>query len=144
LWDFGDGDNASTTNPTHSYTEVGEYIVTLVAISNHGCMDTIQDLVNIQPEFTFYAPTAFTPGNNSHNDMFRVFGSGIDNNNFFLIIYDRWGEPVFESFNIEKSWDGRVREAGKIVPLGTYTWYCVYKDLNGIEHERTGGVTVIR
>jgi len=144
LWYFGDGDSASAVNPHHKYSSPSEFEVTLVAYSEHGCTDTIKDIVIIHPEFTFYAPSAFTPESDGVNDYFRVFGNGIDNRNFILLVYDRWGELIFESKDINHGWDGRAKNNRKIVQSGTFTWLCIYKDINGIEHEESGAITVIR
>jgi gliding motility-associated-like protein len=108
-----------------------------------GCRDTVYNTFEIQNEFTFFAPTAFSPDNDAINDVFHVFGNGIDNNNFKLLVYNRWGEPIFESEDINKGWDGKVQN-NKIAKTGSYTWICIYRDLNHIEHTETGSVTIVR
>ena len=112
-------------------------------MAGHGCKDTAHYTITIKEEYTFYAPTAFSPDYDGINDFFHVFGTGIDNDNFKLIIYDRWGEPVFESEDIYKGWDGRAK-GDNLVKTGVYTWVCVFKDFKAIEHTKAGTVTVIR
>ncbi len=143
-WYFGDGDSSNIVSPEHWYHQTGSYLVELVVVSINNCKDTVHYTVRIKDEFTFYAPTAFSPGNNGINDYFKVFGSGIDNNNFKLIVFDRWGEIIFESDDINQGWDGRVKQGNDIVKIGSYTWLCTYRDKNGILHDETGSVTVIR
>ncbi|MFH2096888.1 MAG: PKD domain-containing protein, partial [Bacteroidota bacterium] len=142
-WTFGDGDSSQHVNPVHWFPAVGIYNVELVAISDKDCRDTVYMPVEIRDEFTFYAPSAFSPDFDGINDIFFVYGSGIDNDNFILIIYDRWGEKIFESTDLYKGWDGRAKNRS-IVQTGTYTWLCIFKDFRTIEHTETGMVTVIR
>ncbi len=144
FWYFGDGDSSNIVSPEHWYSQTGSYVVELVVVSINNCKDTVHYTVRIKDEFTFYAPTAFSPGNNGINDYFKVFGSGIDNNNFKLIVFDRWGEIIFESDDINQGWDGRAKQGNDIVQIGSYTWLCTYRDENGILHDETGSVTVIR
>ncbi|MFH2096752.1 MAG: PKD domain-containing protein [Bacteroidota bacterium] len=144
-WIFGDGDTSCSINPFHTYPiyPTGTYNVALVAWTNKGCADTTYKEIVVKNEYTFYAPTAFSPDFDGINDYFLVKANGIDPRNFKLVIYDRWGESVFETDNLFEGWDGRIkgREIGK---NGTYTWLCTYKDQSGTEHQQAGAVTIIR
>ncbi|MFH2143669.1 MAG: PKD domain-containing protein [Bacteroidota bacterium] len=144
-WNFGDGYESNQENPFHTYPiyPTGIYNVMLVVESDMGCVDTTYKDIIIQNEYTFYAPTAFSPDFDGINDIFLVYGNGIDKRNFKMIIYDRWGEPVFETEDLYQGWDGRINggETGKI---GTYTWLVIFKDIRGIEREETGAVSIIR
>ena len=145
LWVFGDGDSSSIINPIHIYPmyPTGTYNVTLIAYTLFGCTDTAYQEVIVQDEYTFYAPTAFSPDFDGINDYFIIKGNGIDKRNFNMIIYDRWGEEIFETDDLYMGWDGRVK-GGDIAKNGVYTWLVKYKDLKDIEHEEAGAVTVIR
>lgn len=144
-WNFGDGAESNLENPTHNYPiyPTGTYNVMLVVETDFGCLDTAYKDVIIQNEYTFYAPSAFSPDYDGINDYFFVFGNGIDKRNFKLLVFDRWGEPVFETEDITEGWDGRIK-GGEIGKNGAYTWLVVYKDLKGIEHEETGSVSIVR
>jgi gliding motility-associated-like protein len=126
-WDFGDpaalnGSNTSTAvNPSHAYSYVGEYKVNLVAISSNGCRDIASQLVEITPDFALYIPNTFTPDGNGLNDMFQPMGVGIDEENYRMDIFDRWGENIFTSNSFRKGWDGTVKGGSKIAPQGVYT-----------------------
>ena len=144
IWDFDDNFSSNNENPKHEFSSVGNYNVKLIAYTSFGCLDTTIIKVIMKNELTFYAPTAFTPGGNGINDSFKVFGNGIDNNNFKLVIYDRWGEPIFQSNDLYAGWSGRAKKSSEIVKTDTYIWICVFKDFNNAEHTRSGGVTVIR
>lgn len=142
FWDFDDGNLSLIVNPYHHYLDIGEYLVTLIVESDNGCFDTAISKIIITDQFTFYAPTAFSPDANNSNDFFYVTGHGIDTTNFQLIIFDRWGEEIFSTNNIEDKWDGKAKNHKK-VPVGLYTWYVIYQDELGQSHEVTGAVNVI-
>ena len=143
-WSFGDGDSSIIVSPYHKYDEVGYYNVQLIAETEYGCRDTVNYTVRIKDIYTFYAPTAFSPDGDGVNDEFRVFGTGIDLDNFNLKVYDRWGEVIWETNDIYETWDGKLKEHGKVAQNGMYTWRCVFLDFTGIEHEETGPVTIIK
>ncbi|GAB4279415.1 MAG: hypothetical protein Kow0068_03390 [Marinilabiliales bacterium] len=145
-WYFGDGDSSNAYHPDHTYPiyPTGNYNVELVVASENGCRDTVYKTIIVKDEYTFYAPTSFTPDNDGINDYFFVFGNGIDKNTFHLYIYDRWGEIIFDTQDINEGWDGRINGTNKVAPVGTYTWLVTYKDLQNIQHEEAGAVTIIR
>lgn len=149
-WDFGDpaainGSNTSiVTNPSHGYTYVGPYTVHLITTSSKGCKDTAQILVEITPDFALYIPNTFTPDGNGLNDMFQPLGVGIDEENYRMDIFDRWGENVFTSNNFRKGWDGTIKGNSKLAPQGVYTYKIIVRDLQGGKHPFVGHVTVIR
>jgi len=159
-WNFGDGDSTVNSHwgPRHYYDGVGKFEIELYATNNFGCDNVIHKTINVREHFTFYAPTAFTPNFDGENDCFSVCGAGIDPNSFSLIIYDRWGTPVFEADKYDKryncqgcgesSWDGtmqgNVTKGDKLLPAGAYVWICKYQDLFGIEHFEQGVVRLIR
>ena len=96
-WTFGDGDSSDARNPMHRYDSVGVFPVRLISISLEGCTDTAIKTIIILNEYTFFAPTAFTPDNDGLNDYFYILGNGIDPDSFKMIIFDRWGEKIFET-----------------------------------------------
>jgi gliding motility-associated-like protein len=144
VWTFGDGDSTNVENPEHRFPGAGSWPVQLIAISNKGCSDTVMYPIVIEEENTLYAPTAFSPDNDNVNDFFFVTGTGIDKNNFLLNVFDRWGEVIFTSTDIEKTWNGCAKNTLNPVQVGTYTWLVIYRDSKGVRHEKSGPVTVIR
>jgi len=145
FWSFGDGDSSSYKNPVHNYiyTGIGIYPIQLVAVTEFGCSDTINRFATINEEFTFYAPTAFSPDEDGLNDVFNVVGVGIDSLNFHMMIFDRWGEPIFETHDLYLGWNGIIKNT-KMGETGTYVWMVFYKNTNGAKREKKGVVTLIR
>ncbi|MBI5217900.1 MAG: gliding motility-associated C-terminal domain-containing protein [Bacteroidia bacterium] len=148
-WFFGDGTNSSAFEPIHSYKNPGQYHIILIAGTRYGCKDSISATVVINEEYTFYAPNFISPESNGINDNFFISGIGIDPQNFYLAIYDRWGSILFETKNFNISthqsdgWNGKDK-SGKEVKSGTYTWFCSYKNMSGRKYEKAGPVTIIR
>jgi gliding motility-associated-like protein len=160
FWFFGDGDSSTWNHnkPTHIYKDVGEFEVMLVAENWLGCRDTIIKNVNVSDHFSFYAPEVFTPNGDGANDCFRVCGNGIDPNDFYLVVHDRWGEVVFETDKYypdkschacgEGAWDGTFNgnrmEGDELIHGGMFLWYSKFKDTYGNFHEYTGFIRLRR
>jgi gliding motility-associated-like protein len=150
LWDFGDPaalngmNNATTFDASHSYSYVSPYNVNLVATSIHGCVDVALLTVEITPDFALYVPNTFTPDGNNTNDFFQPMGVGINEDNYRMDIFDRWGENIFTSNNFRKGWDGSVKGSGKLAEQGVYVYRLMVFDLQGNKHPFVGHVTVLR
>lgn len=123
-WSFpGATPNNSTNNDqTVLYPDgqTGTYYVTLIAKSYLGCSDTVTKPVVVLPEVLLYAPNTFTPDGDEFNQTWKVFIEGIDEFDFDLQIFNRWGEVVWESHDASAGWDGTFN--GQPVGQGTYTW----------------------
>ncbi len=141
-WDFGDNTTSTSSSPVHAYTLPGDYHVVLTTTSLYGCSDTAGVDIQVSNEHNIFAPTAFTPNGDEINDTFRIFGSSIDPYTFTIIIYDRWGAVQFKSSNMEDEWDGT--DGTRPCPEGLYTWRIYFRDMFGIDYEKTGTVMLIR
>jgi gliding motility-associated-like protein len=87
-------------------------------------------------------PSAFTPNNNGRNDLFKVLG-GVDLNDYHLVIYNRWGQKIFETTDRNKGWDGNFN--GLHEPSGVFVWYCEFRRKDNVNRTKmTGTVTLIR
>jgi gliding motility-associated-like protein len=150
FWDFGDpapvnGNNTSTlVDPNHTYSNSGIFNVYLKAISAQGCTNTTMMPVEITPDFALYVPNTFTPDGNGTNDVFQPMGVGINEDNYRMDIFDRWGEVIFTSNNFRKGWDGSVKGNSKMAPQGVYVYKLTVFDVQGNKHPFIGHVTVIR
>ena len=123
-WSFPGASPNSSTNDDQTVLypdgQTGTYYVTLIATSYLGCTDTVTKEVRILPEVIIYAPNAFTPDGDEFNQTWRVHIEGIDQYDFDLQIYNRWGEIIWESHDPNAGWDGTYN--GRPVPQGTYSW----------------------
>jgi gliding motility-associated-like protein len=130
-WDFGDWTSSQEVNPTHEFPgEGGEYLIELLATSEYGCTDVAYATVKVIEDFILYVPNTFTPDGDSKNtnEIFNpVFSSGFDPYTYTLLIYNRWGEVIFESHDTNIGWAGRYGVDGQMVQDGTYTWKIIYQ-----------------
>lgn len=139
-WAFGDGNTSTVVHPQNTYDEPGVYYITLVAIDDKGCTDTITKPINIEEEWYIYIPNTFTPDGNRHNNDFRASTIGI--NQLKISIFNRWGEEVFFEDNVDFIWDGTYN--GLYVPDGTYTYKIEYVTNSGREMSIYGHVNVLK
>jgi len=145
LWNFGDpncssSENASTLpSPAHTYSMVGTYCALLVA-SNGACTDTAKLCVVIEPLCTFYVPNAFSPNGDGTNDEF--YGKGENIVSYDMTIFDRWGNSILHTEDINKHWDGTVH--GNVAQEDVYVYVINIKDNVGQGHKYIGSVTLVR
>jgi gliding motility-associated-like protein len=140
-WDFNDGSFSTLESPQHVYASKGEYTVTLIAASADGCLDTLQKLVEIRPVFTLYIPNAFTPDGNNINDYFTAKGDEITE--FKMMIFDRWGEMIFQTTDMQTGWDGTANNGSKVAEDGVYVYKIGVRDFDSHPHNYTGHVTLL-
>lgn len=144
-WSFGDGSSSSNINPAHNYGENPDtYTVTLIATNDFGCADTVRGNITIADEILFYIPNTFTPDGNEYNETFKViFFAGYEPSDYSFLIYNRWGELVFEAQSPEEEWDGTYQ--GQPVPDGTLIWKLEYREtITDERYIHTGHINIIR
>jgi gliding motility-associated-like protein len=148
-WTFGDGGFSSLTNPIHNYPLVGFYTVGLVATNQYGCRDTAEQMITVISDIQF--PNVFTPNPggpnggsynpaNYNNDVFFPYTAGVTD--YHLMIFDRWGELIFDSRDINTGWDGYFN--GKLCQQDAYVWKAEVKFFDGRNYSKTGSVTLLR
>ncbi len=146
-WNIESGNPGTSTN--ENFTTIlpegvsANYQAVLAVATANGCVDTSTQIIYVAPEVICYAPNTFTPDDDEFNQTWRIFIAGIDEYNFSLQIFNRWGEIIWESSNPNAEWDGTYK--GKIVPQGTYTWRASAKALtNDKKHEFGGHISIIQ
>ena len=153
LWDFGDGVTSTEMNPVHYYQSAGEFDVQLIANNPWNCPDTflLPSAVTAIRAGDIAFPNAFTPGNSGptdgvydpasfENDYFFPIYSGVED--YHLQVFNRWGELVFETFDVKKGWDGWYR--GYPAKQDVYAWKAYARFSNGEETMLKGDVTLLR
>lgn len=143
-WNFGDSGTSTAENPTHSFPEESSntYTVEMFAYSPiYGCVDSAELVISVEEILLFYVPNTFTPDDDSYNQTFQpVFHSGYDPYDFELLIFNRWGEIIFESHNADIGWDGTYGGGSEIVADGTYTWKIEFKTTANDERKVVNGL----
>ncbi|PHR46348.1 MAG: hypothetical protein COA32_10865 [Fluviicola sp.] len=108
-------------------------------VDENGCKAT--DDVTIYFEGIIYVPNTFTPDNSGNNDYFFPKGGNIVD--YEMMIFNRWGELIFESESFNDRWDGTYAN-GLPCPDGTYVWKIIYEDVMGNREEIVGHVNLLR
>jgi gliding motility-associated-like protein len=148
-WYFGDGGFSNQTNPIHNYPTVGYYYVGLIATNSFGCKDTTEQLITVISDIQF--PNVFTPNtsgsnggtysvNDYSNDVFFPYTAGVTE--YHLMIFNRWGELIFQSRDLALGWDGYFN--GKLCQQDAYVWKADIKFFDGRKYNKTGSVTLLR
>ncbi len=141
-WYFGDGGKSFSQNPSHTYTDIGEYIVTLRIYDENNCFAEVERKVNIiDPVMVF--PTVFSPNGDGFNEFYKPVYSRIQQEGYSLVIFDRWGKEVFSTEEIEEGWGGFIKDGKEAIP-GTYVFHAEYKDDFGHESTKEGFFQLMR
>ncbi|HZH86732.1 MAG TPA: PKD domain-containing protein [Brumimicrobium sp.] len=141
-WIFGDGAFSNDIHPTHQYKlEKDEYRVILIATSSMGCSDTTSTVIPVEEELIYYVPNSFTPDGDNLNQTFKpIFTSGFDPLDYHFVIFNRWGETVFESHNANFGWDGTYGiDQQLIAKEGTYVYTIEFKRNNNDKRMKISG-----
>jgi len=146
-WNFGDGESSTEFSPTHMFigTQSG-YTVSLTVSTAFGCADSTEISIGAQVGGLYYIPNAFTPDGDPFNPTFKpLFPVGFDPYNYNMLIYNRWGEVVFETNNLDVGWDGSYGVEGLDAQPGVYTYFINIKmpDVDKMV-QFTGHVSLIR
>lgn len=140
-WDFGNGSTSTEVHPNNTYTVPGTYDVLLITTDRFGCVDSITKPITILEEFYLYIPNSFTPDDNRINSVFSVSAIGVVE--FYIRIFNRWGELLYESNDVDFEWDGIYDN--ERVQDGTYVWRIDYKSIHDDETQiKVGHVNVLR
>jgi len=146
-WDFGDGSLPSTlVHPMHIYPDIvgNDYQITLIANNDIGCFDTTMTIIRITEAELIWVPNTFTPDDDLHNHSFLpILSSGLDLDSYQLDIFDRWGEIIFTTTNVNQAWDGTYK--GIVQQSGVYTWKISVRAKNSDERRQyVGMVTLLK
>ena len=143
-WEFGDGSISTATSPVHTYSadESGSYLAELVVWNRNGCSDTVQVMVEIGPEFSFFIPNCFTPNGDGVNENFRGHGIGIKE--YKLMIFDRWGDLIWQTTTLEQDWDGRANDGTLVSQQDAFDWKVILTDVFDKKHVYFGRVSIVK
>ena len=149
-WTFdldGNEEYAQDFEPVHTFPlgVGGYYTVQLQVIDNNGCIDVANGQVHVIEPFLFYIPTGFTPNGDNINDAIQFVSNDLDEKNFKLTIFDRWGSIVFHTTDPHQPWEGNKQGDEYYVPNGVYNWNATIRSIStGERKELTGTITIAR
>jgi gliding motility-associated-like protein len=146
MWNFGDAQDTNPSylqNPEHNYPNAGNYCITLTVQNIYNCVDSIVHCMEVEPEFSFFIPNAFTPGvSNGSNDGFKGYGTNISQ--YDMWIFDRWGNMIFHTSDLSEKWDGHANNGKDIAQQDVYVYLVELLDFRGNIHKYRGTVTIVR
>lgn len=147
-WYLGDSTFVSgSTDFEHVYEEPGDYLVYQEVENDAGCRDTAYSVVIVREHEAIYIPNAFTPHSTlGRNDTFYpvVYGQ-LRNEEYEFVIYNRWGEQLFLTNNIDEAWDGTY--LGREAQQDVYAYRIKFKRRNSEDSDPIyykGTVSLIR
>lgn len=143
-WNFGDGNTSDEQDPEHTFTELGNFNVSLTVTDSFGCSNTVNCLVRVKDDLRLFVPTAFTPDNDDINEEFFATIVGHREGSFNMKIYDRWGKLMFEGNDPSEKWNGRSLNVGEKAPNGIYTVVISYQNYANATDFYRGRLTLVR
>ena len=122
IWQVNNTEFSIAVNPSYLTNDEEYLIFTLVAL-NQACSDTFEVQVPLIESSWVYAANCFTPDGDEFNPTWRPYISdNFDPSNYHLMLYNRWGVVIWESFDYDAAWDGTYGIGGQTVQDGVYTW----------------------
>ena len=144
FWDFGDGNSSNDFEPSYEFENAGWQQVSLFVEDENGCQDSLMKEILVKVDLVLYLPNAFTPDRNGHNEIFGPKGKDLDKlTSFHLQILNKWGQVIFESFDIDNYWNGNTKNNEPAI-TDTYTWSLRVEDELGKKYHQFGQVDLIR
>jgi gliding motility-associated-like protein len=148
IWDINGQFMPTTSNSLivdWSTYGTGVYVITVYFENLFGCYpDPIDYTVLITDcnESFMYVPNAFTPNSDTHNNIWKPIIHNIDEG--WYLIFNRWGEIIYESYNLEVGWPGTYGSSSRMVQDGVYVYVIEYVNVTGIKEKLIGHITLLR
>lgn len=118
-----------------------DIVYTVTATDERGCTDTANIIVIVKRDYEIFVPNVFSPNGDGVNDVFQPLDFGAAKT-FNMKIFNRWGELIFQTSDINQPWDGTYKT--KPLDVGVYTYYISGEFLNNEVFKKTGSVTLVR
>ncbi|UII23012.1 PKD domain-containing protein [Fulvivirga ligni] len=147
-WNFGDGSVSSQKVATHTFSEKGEFFIGLEVFSTDDvCSAESNVKIAISVKNNIYVPNVFSPtSSNPENNVVKVYGQNILDDNFNFEIYNRWGSLVYSTKNLNEAqnqgWNGSSDGESKENNVFTYVVRGEFE--NGQTFEKTGTITLAK
>lgn len=146
LFDSVTIDSSQTSPITHTFAAAGSYKVGIIVNPGFSCTDTLYKTINIKIGSidSILIPNSFTPNADGINDCYHIAGIQPPCDEFHLWIYNRWGELLWQTSDINDCWHG-YNDAGLPYSAGTY-YYLLETNKAGKKTKKhyKGTITLVR
>jgi len=145
-WEYSmsDGFETAARSFRHKLERIGEYQIELNVTDDNGCRDSTVKTVELLSDLIVHIPNAFTPNSDGDNDYFIPVISGEQLTFYHMVIFDRWGIKVFDSYNRDEPWIGDVKESDFYGISDAYTYKLDITSISGIIRAFDGVVFLVR
>jgi gliding motility-associated-like protein len=140
FWEFSDGSVSNEHNTEHRFNTLEEWVATLHAYTALGCHGELSQ--TFQPTGDFFVPSSFTPNFDGINDVWKPVGR--DLLSYEVKIFNRYGQVVFETNDMNESWTGGVLGSNYFAPNGLYSFTLRATDNRYNTIERSGYLQLMR
>lgn len=127
---------------TYSFPDTGTYLIKQFVGNQYGCVDSTDNRVSIITGYRVYIPNSFSPNNDGINDYFRAYGESIQS--YSIVVYNRWGQQIYASYDIDNGWDGKSFLSDEFVQPGVYLYRIEITDELEYTYKYEGAVNVVQ
>jgi len=127
----------------------GEYCYKIIAVENPvahvGGLPEASSISNescVMHEPLLYVPNAFIPTSN-YNYEFKPILTFADPESYLFQIYNKWGQKIFETKDVQQAWNGRIHNSGKMCQIDSYIYIIKFMSAKGEEFSKRGVVNLI-
>jgi gliding motility-associated-like protein len=129
------------SDPEFKGTNTTPYSVTVT--TGDGCTGVLEFTATVISDYSVFIPNSFSPNNDGRNDFWQGFGNNKAVKQFEVQVFDRWGALVYQSNDVNFSWDGFTN--GKLIDPGVYVYVAKYVWVdNHSNNDYHGTLTIIR
>ncbi|MFH2143778.1 MAG: PKD domain-containing protein, partial [Bacteroidota bacterium] len=139
-----DNNTISGSNIYYTFNNVGEYEIKLMCSNDLGCSDSVTEIIEISNDLSIYIPTGFSPDGDGNNDTFGPVLSDQNYDAFSMKVFGPGGQLVYQTDNLDHSWNGKVMNTTKYADTGVYSYEIIIIRENGKTYRRIGHVSLIR
>ncbi len=141
-YSFGDGGSTDSLNPWYKFRREGVFNVKQVVVDTFGCKDSSELSITIYNDFRIFVPQAFTPNDDGTNDVFKPVFNGVSGEDYELMIFNRWGELIFKSNDLNTGWNGTYK--GEYVNTDVFMYMIKLRTTRRIIHSFNGTFLLVK
>ncbi len=143
LWNI-DGNEFNSARVDYEFKRDAAYQISLLLKDEFGCTAETTRKVDVEIEHNYFVPNAVKPSSNGVNASFGPVGENLRDFQYRMLIFDKNGQLVFETKDINRKWSGINQRTNEPAEAGVYLWKITTRDNYGNVRHRRGQVTLLR